>query len=179
MLIYRLRAYRRTMHLLLTTHNTNKSRFFRLTILALNSIVILTPLQFYVFYTNLAPEHHPYSWREIHDPATWNQVMFLPSDGVVLYDRWIRVGAGLLVFAFFGVGHDACLMYKKWLLCCGLGGLFPCLKNQSSTKRSANGVRSSFCGGGTWASVSSKAKDLFSSRRKSSSISLSKSGLSS
>jgi pheromone a factor receptor len=49
----------------------------------------------------------------------------LPS--TVLYDRWINLACGFLIFIFFGMGRDAKGMYREWLVKVGLGKLFPVL----------------------------------------------------
>ena len=36
------------------------------------------------------------------------------------FDKWIVIGAGLLLFLFFGLGQDATTMYKGWIVKVGL-----------------------------------------------------------
>lgn len=127
----------------------------------------LVPLSFWILAQNLAVTHQPYSWSRVHNPQTWNTVIYIDDGGVVLYDRWIRVGAGLLIFAFFGMGQDAVGMYKKWCVVCGLGKVFPALYERHDRRR-GDGVGS----GPAWlSSWSEKAKGLFSSKHSSSSTS--------
>lgn len=73
--------------------------------------------------TQYPRQSYPFDFRKLHDPATWNISVVLPS--TVLYDRWINLGCGLLLFFFFGMGRDAKGMYKEWLIKVGLGRLFP------------------------------------------------------
>ena len=79
----------------------------------------------------------------------------IPSGGTVLYDRWIWLASGLLVFVFFGFGRDALNTYRSGLLAIGLGKVIPSLKTE---------YRGSITG--TVSSFGSKAKMLF--KRKSS-----------
>lgn len=136
----------------------------RLFIIALTLILIFLPVQFYVFYRNLAVERLPYSWSAIHGPEWW-QIIMIPTGGVVIFDRWIRIGCGFLVFFFFGLGRDAMKMYRSWLLRLGLGRIFPSLKDQYDMGRASTSTGSRF------GSFSSRAKLIFNkcqSRRLSS-----------
>lgn len=58
----------------------------------------------------------------------------VPTQGSVSFDRWIQVGAGMLVFIFFGMGQDATKGYKKGLVKIGLGRIFPSLLSDSAVK---------------------------------------------
>ena len=92
----------------------------------------------------------------------------VPSGGIVLYDRWIWLAAGFLVFVFFGFGKDALAMYRSGLLAIGLGMVFPSLRDDYRGSIAA-----------TIGSFNNKAKTLF--KRKSfgtSSTSMSDSGTS-
>lgn len=53
----------------------------------------------------------------------------MPSQ--VLYDRWLNLACGFLVFLFFGLGKDAKNMYREWLVKMGLGRLISVLEAQS------------------------------------------------
>ncbi|KAL9046750.1 MAG: hypothetical protein Q9214_000497, partial [Letrouitia sp. 1 TL-2023] len=77
----------------------------------------------------------PYDWQEIHGQA-WNDVILVPLYGAINFDRWIQITFGYVIFFFFGLGSDAMKMYRKWLLKCGLGRLYPRLNNQSSEPQS-------------------------------------------
>ena len=74
----------------------------------------------------------------------------IPSNGTVIYDRWIPLGAGIMIFIFFGFGKEAVEMYRAGLLAVGLGKLFPSLQP---------GRRSSIAA--TISTINSKAKMLF------------------
>ena len=95
-----------------------------------------------------------YSWSKTHNPKTYNEIILVPSGGRVIYDTWIPLGVGIVVFVFFGFGRDAVSMYRSGLLAIGLGKVIPSFNkdNRGSTT-------------GTVSSFSSKARMLF--KRKS------------
>lgn len=64
---------------------------------------------------NLVHHYQPYTWARVHG-GNWNTVILLPGKGNVPFDRWIRIGGGFLIFLFFGIGTDAVILYKSWLL---------------------------------------------------------------
>jgi pheromone a factor receptor len=57
----------------------------------------------------------------------------MPS--TVLYDRWINLACGFLIFFFFGMGKDAKGVYREWLVEVGLGRVFPVLLVQSQSSQ--------------------------------------------
>ncbi|KAI9653355.1 MAG: a-factor receptor [Alyxoria varia] len=124
-LIIRLRRYRNDVAKMLTAHNTNKSRFYRLLAMSLILLLALLPLQAVVFYFNLtSPGWTPsYAWTETHE--YFDQIYVQKTGDYVIFDRWIRPAAGLLVFVFFGIGRDAMDMYKGWARKLGLSKFFP------------------------------------------------------
>ncbi|EEH23272.1 hypothetical protein PABG_05483 [Paracoccidioides brasiliensis Pb03] len=131
LVIYRLFKYRQQFSYIVSiSSNSSKSRFIRLLALSLVMLLGSFPVQIYVFYCNitLSQPWVPYSWNDVHGPA-WGNVEKLPMNGVVYYDRWIQVSCGFLIFAFFGFGKDATLMYRKVLLQIGLGRYFPSLQH--------------------------------------------------
>jgi pheromone a factor receptor len=119
----RLRRYRRDFARILELNHTNKSRFFRLFSMAMILILGILPVEVYVFIMNISIELHPYSWDKVHGDR-WGEITLIPSSGVVIFDRWIRLAAGVLVFVFFGMGSDAWKMYHSWLVKLGLGRVF-------------------------------------------------------
>lgn len=154
LLIVRLRKYRQEFGRLLSVHNTNKSRFMRLFVMSFIMILAITPIQIFVFITNIAVPHHAFSWRGIHS-EDWNTIIKVPTGGVVIYDRWLRLACGILVFMFFGTGRDAMTMYRAWLIKLGLGRVFPSLIKPHN-------ARSNTFASSAWAIISGKARLLFS-----------------
>ena len=75
----------------------------------------------------------PYSWDLVHGPQ-WEDIMLIPTDGSVKYDCWIQIALGFGVFVFFGLGHEAQTMYRKWLLKAGFGRVFPVLHRQPTRR---------------------------------------------
>ncbi|KAI7367639.1 hypothetical protein KC336_g21178, partial [Hortaea werneckii] len=47
------------------------------------------------------------------------------SNGKIVFDRFIWLGCGIMVFLTFGFGKEAVSMYRNGLLAVGLGRLFP------------------------------------------------------
>ena len=121
--------YRKTFSEVLLSANSNhtKSRFLRLFRISIVLILVVFPAEVYVLYKNSAVPMGPYSWSDVHGPTWWN-IILVPSGGTVLFDRWMQIGAGLVLFIFFGLGQDAKAMYRRWLVKIGLGRLFPCLR---------------------------------------------------
>lgn len=138
--------------------NLNPSRFKRLFLISFTLIVVIFPVQFYIFYINLSFPRIPYSWNLIHGKEWWN-IILIPTGGVVAFDRWVRLACGFLVFLFFGLGKDAVNMYSTWLCKLGLGKVFPDLERRDSN---ASSETSSSSGSRSWGSIlSSRARLVF------------------
>ncbi|CAF9916503.1 MAG: a-factor receptor [Alectoria fallacina] len=136
LVIIRMRRYRKNFSEILESSNSNltKSRFLRLFLLSIALIVTFIPLQFYVLFVNSAePALIPYSWDLIHSPQ-WGDIVLIPTDGKLYYDRWIQIALGYGVFLFFGLGQDAQILYRKWLLKIGFGRVFPGLHRQPNRR---------------------------------------------
>ncbi|KAF8463641.1 pheromone a factor receptor, partial [Kalaharituber pfeilii] len=118
----RIRRYRREFEQILTnaSSQTTASRFYRLYAYCTLLILVVLPTSIYIFYRNLKVPKIPYDWDAIHDPYEWSYIYRVSSDGKAAFDRWIPVGAGILLFFFFGVGHDAVVMYRGWMRRTGL-----------------------------------------------------------
>ncbi|KAI9677432.1 MAG: a-factor receptor [Caeruleum heppii] len=153
LVIARLRKYRQQFSVILssTNSNMNRSRFLRLFIIATTLLLIFLPLQLYVFAVNLSFPKHPYSFKELHGPQ-WSHIIMVPTGGQIIFDRWIRVASGFLLFIFFGIGGDALDLYRNWLVVLGVARLFPSLK--SPRRRPSSGSSRM----GTWGS---RARLLF------------------
>ena len=78
-------------------------------------ILGILPVEVYVFIVNISVKLQPYSWSRVHG-GQWGDITFIPSSGGVIFDRWIRLASGVLVFVFFGMGSDAWSMYRSWLV---------------------------------------------------------------
>ncbi|KAI9811963.1 MAG: a-factor receptor [Phylliscum demangeonii] len=116
LVLIRLHKYRRQFAaILVSSHsNLNKNRFLRLFWMALILLLVLLPLQVYILCVNLSYPRHAFSWSTLHGPH-WGDIVKVPTGGRVAFDRWIRVSCGFLLFLFFGLGHEAMQMYRKWL----------------------------------------------------------------
>lgn len=164
-MVHRLNKYRRQFADILTSSGStfNKSRFLRLFALSMTLILVLLPVQAYVFYRNLSYPRGPYSWSDVH-PQNWSSIILVvPTQGAVTFDRWIQIGIGFLVFIFFGFGKDATLMYRSWLIKVGLGKVFPGLSHPHIPSKSSE-MRSSSLSGRI-GSMSSRARLIFSRKQ--------------
>ena len=157
LVIIRMHKYRKQFSQIVSSSssNLNKSRFVRLFLISFTLLLIFLPLQFYILYVNLSYPRHPYSWSHVHGPS-WSQIVKVPTGGQVIFDRWIRVGSGLLIFVFFGLGKDAMGMYRKWLVKMGLAKVFPSLTSPRSMQQPSGSTSQ-----GALGSLSSRAKLLF------------------
>ena len=130
----------------------------RLYILCIMWVLGYIPVQAFTLYTNIdVLAKQPFSWSGAHDPEYWDNIVMVPSNGRVLYDRWIWLTSGVIVFVFFGCGRDAVNMYRTGLLAVGFGKVFPSLSPDHRSSGSA-----------TMSSFSSKARMLFKLKSSSS-----------
>ena len=135
LILLRLYRYRLDFASILATSNTTKSRFLRLYLLCILWILGMVPTQAYVLYRNLSITRTPYKWSTVHNPSAWNEIIMVPSHGVILYDRYIWLAEGVVVFVFFGLGKEAVSMYRSGLLALGFGRVFPSLQPDYCGKR--------------------------------------------
>ena len=115
-------------------------------------LAIFLPVQCYIFYRNATFPLQPYSWSIIHGKEWWD-IFLIPTYGSVTFDRWVRIALGFTVFFCFGLGQDAMMMYRTWLLKMGLGRIFPKLRREQLLTHMHPSSRSRF------GSYSSKARD--------------------
>ncbi|GKZ95246.1 a-factor receptor [Aspergillus niger] len=153
--LHRLTKYRSQFGSILQSANSNltKSRFMRLFLIAFIMLWAIIPVQTYVVASNIIVTQpwHSYSWSVAH-PPNWNEVIKVPVEGRVFYDRWIPVASGYMFFIFFGSGRDALVMYRAISIFLGFGNCFTSLKSSSANSSSASG------------SLGSRAKLLFNRR---------------
>lgn len=143
-----------------SSSNLSKNRFLRLFGFAMTLVVILTPGEFYLLYKNLTIPFIPYSWDLVHGPG-WGYIMLAPANGSIPPDRWLQIAVGFAIFLFFGLGHDALEMYRKWLLVLGFGKVFPSLRDRhQNTGNSSQSMRSR-----SWRSSMGSRARLFVSKR--------------
>ncbi|EMC97070.1 hypothetical protein BAUCODRAFT_437239 [Baudoinia panamericana UAMH 10762] len=152
-IMLRLCRYRLSFAAILDNSNMTKYRFLRLYIFCIVLIIAFVPIQTFVLYQNLIQDYQPFKWHNVHNPTTWNTVIMIPSNGHILYEGYLWLGAGIVIFIFFGLGKDAVAMYRSGLLAAGFGRVFPSLQPGHSGRSSVAGTISSF---------GSKARLLFS-----------------
>jgi pheromone a factor receptor len=173
LVLIRLRRYRRDFGAILssTSSGLNRARFLRLFCLAIILLLIFLPLQIYVFYRNVILPKDPFNFALIHNPETWNQVITVPTFGIVIFDRWIRIALGWTVFACLCLGADAKAMYRSWLIRLHLDAIFPSLSSRTGSATTATNTTSS-----TSTSLGSKARLFISAKLSNKSSSTSRSG---
>lgn len=167
LVVYRLFKYRNQFSYIVSNNSsTSRTRFVRLLIISLVLLLGSLPAQIYVFCFNLDPSAWlPFSWEEVHGDG-WKDIPKVPVHGEVFFDRWIHIAAAFLLFAFFGFGKDATLMYRAFLLKMGLGRWFPSIYHPhiATERQGSSSTR--------FGSISSRSKLLYSrifSRKSSSS----------
>ncbi|KAJ5786368.1 uncharacterized protein N7503_011580 [Penicillium pulvis] len=128
LVLIRLHRYRSDFEVILRSSNSNmsKSRFLRLFFVAFTMLVIILPVQAYVVYYDLSLSlpWHAYSWSRVHH-ASWNQIIKVPTNGKVFFDRWTPIAIGIIIFIFCGFGRDAIRVYRMVLWRLGFGYCFP------------------------------------------------------
>ena len=134
-----MRKYRQEFATILSSTDSKltKSRFKRLFLMSATLTVIVLPVQFYVLAQNTSYPFIRYSWSAIHG-KTWQDIVMVPTEGAVFYDRWVHIAMGLGMFFFFGLGAEAVKMYRGWLLACGFEKIFPQLLCPMPTPRNAS-----------------------------------------
>lgn len=127
-------------------------------------IVIALPLEVFILYENSNVPFAPYSWDLVHGPE-WGNISLVPTGGAVTFDRWIQIGNGFLVFLAFGIGEDAMIMYREWLLKAGFGRIFPTLRRENRTARNQSHSTSSQA-----SSMGSRARLFFAEKFSTTSV---------
>ncbi|KAF2208467.1 hypothetical protein CERZMDRAFT_19034, partial [Cercospora zeae-maydis SCOH1-5] len=159
LILTRLMKYRLQFRSILANNQTTKSRFFRLYALCALCTLAYFPLHVYTIYATIGDDGlGPFSWNDVHHPTaySWDAAVMVPSNGHIMWDRYIWLAGGIVIFMIFGFGKDAVRMYREALLTCGFGKICPSLKDGSPRASLAT----------TMTSVSSKARMLFSKNRK-------------
>ncbi|EME82526.1 mating-type factor pheromone receptor [Pseudocercospora fijiensis CIRAD86] len=155
LILVRLLRYRMNFNSVLRNAQTTKSRFFRLYALCILSILGNLPIQIWLLVLNIGAGVTSYSWDDVHNPTLWdwNTAVKMPANGTIIFDRYIWMAGGILIFLLFGFGRDAVKMYRDGLLAIGLGRIFPSLHPDRKSSIVASVT-----------SMGSKAKMLFSNR---------------
>ena len=108
--------YRKTLIAVLRVSNSGmtRNRFLRLFWFAFVLIVIVIPVQCYVFAVNVKHPYVKYDWTLVH--SDFNNIALVPSGGHVSFDIWIQLAVGIVTFVIFGLGQEAIETYYNWLL---------------------------------------------------------------
>lgn len=126
--MFRIYKYRRQFNAILKSSRGSwtKTGFLRLFLFSVLILVAIFSLQTFVFYSNMVamiPQWHPFSWSYVHGKQ-WNTVQLMMPSSLVLFNCWVAIAGGLIVFIFTGLGRDATGMYRKALSCLGVDRCF-------------------------------------------------------
>jgi pheromone a factor receptor len=131
LVIVRLRRHRGVLSNTLSSTGSGLSarRFLKLFFLSGSILAVYLPVTLYFFYLNLDFQYVPYSWSRVHDPTVWYQIIFLTTDlsPRTQYTGWVGVGMACVLIFLYGFGSGGKEIYKRWLVSCGLGKIFPSL----------------------------------------------------
>ncbi|KAF2488711.1 STE3-domain-containing protein [Lophium mytilinum] len=153
-LVYRLYKYRSQFSHLVQARGQTNSRFLRLFAVAFIICIGTLPLVFYILYDNASAlrfENDPYDWDTVHE-HTGDMMLYVPSEGKVRYEVWIRIANGFLIFLLLGTGAEAYQLYKGWMVKLGLGKVVQALESSTVSMKTS------------WFSVSEKTKTVFKSK---------------
>ncbi|KAG8532206.1 uncharacterized protein KY384_003847 [Bacidia gigantensis] len=114
LVIHRIRKYRREFSTILSSSNSNltKNRFTRLFCMSMSLIIVIVPTQIYNTYRFAIGIRLRYDWALVHS-SNWGDIILTPTGGSIIFDRWIQIAFGFVLFAFFGMGYDAQEMYRR------------------------------------------------------------------
>ncbi|MCJ1351119.1 MAG: a-factor receptor [Icmadophila ericetorum] len=137
--IYRIQKYSTNFGSIIESSATklSKNRFLRLLGVAMSILLIFLPSEAYILYKNAEFPLETYSWAAIHG-SEWGTIIEEPSSGTVIFDRWIRIAAGFLIFFSFGLGNEATSIYRRWLIKFGFAKIFPSLGRPRVSRQNFN-----------------------------------------
>lgn len=68
-----------------------------------------------------------YSWSRVHDPAVWNQIVYVTTDLSPLpqYNGWLEIAMACFLVVLYGLSNEGKELYKRGLVSCGFANIFP------------------------------------------------------
>jgi pheromone a factor receptor len=147
MILIRLRKHRKNISGALTTTGSGMGpkKFIKMIMIAFSLLIIYLPVQA-VFFVKMVPSGIiPYSWSGIHDPASWNPVLFFHTSDLPGYQYygWASIAWNTTIFLFFGFNDEALDIYRGWMVKCGLGKIWPSLNEPRQARRPGSPSRTS------------------------------------
>jgi pheromone a factor receptor len=120
-------------------------KFIKMILIAFSLLIIYLPVQAVFFVRMLPPELIKYSWSRIHEPASWYPVLFFHTSDFPAYQYygWASVAWNTTIFLFFGFNDEAIDIYRGWMVKCGLGKIWPSLKEPRQVRRPGSPSRTS------------------------------------
>ncbi|KAK6585684.1 hypothetical protein PZA11_002411 [Diplocarpon coronariae] len=154
LMLVRLRRHRQTISEALTSTGSGlpPRKFVKLVLISMSLIVIYLPVQAVFIWYATPTTLVPYSWARIHNPATWDPILFIHTEdqSSLQWNGWAGIAMALMMFLYFGFNDDAVDTYRKWLVYCGAGRIWPSLTMSREQRRgraggsAAGGSRGSF-----------------------------------
>ncbi|EKD19129.1 uncharacterized protein L3040_007240 [Drepanopeziza brunnea f. sp. 'multigermtubi'] len=143
-MLTRLYKHRRTISAALTSTGSGLAprKFIKLVIISLSTMLIYLPVQSVFIWLAIPTSFVKYSWARVHNPVTWNPVLFIHTENQpsLQWNGWGGIAMAFSMFLFFGFNDDAVDSYRKWLVMCGAGKVWPSLKLSRDERRgSASG----------------------------------------
>lgn len=133
LVVRRLLRYRRSISSILSNTSTiTRARYVRLFGLASGLLLIYMPLCTHQLVALIKAGQRPYSWSVVH-PPDWSRSFQVLDEAAVKtgriygFDRWVYVVVGFMIFLLFGLGQEAFVMYKSWLVKLGFDRWGPAL----------------------------------------------------
>lgn len=145
----RLRKHRGRLSSTLSSNGSgfNARKFMKLFFMSIFIIILYTPVTLAFLYFNLPLPLIPYSWSRVHNPETWDPILYFTTAQFnrLQYYGWTPVVTGGFIFAYYGMNNEAIDMYRKfvgkWM---GLGKIWPSLLQPREVQRRNNSSRASW-----------------------------------
>jgi pheromone a factor receptor len=120
-------------------------KFMKMIMISFSLLCIYLPVQCAFFTRSVPPELTSYSWSGIHNPASWDPILFVHTSDYSLrqYYGWSSVAWNFTIFLFFGFNEEAVDTYRGWMVKCGLGKIWPSLKEPRQSRRPGSPTRTS------------------------------------
>ncbi|PBP19916.1 pheromone receptor a [Diplocarpon rosae] len=143
LMLVRLRRHRQTISAALTSTGSGlpPRKFVKLVLISMSLIIIYLPVQAVFIWYATPTTLVPYSWARVHNPATWDPILFIHTEDqpTLQWNGWAGIATALMMFLYFGFNDDAVDTYRKWLVYGGAGRIWPSLKMSREQRRGSAG----------------------------------------
>ncbi|KAI9050143.1 hypothetical protein LZ554_006284 [Drepanopeziza brunnea f. sp. 'monogermtubi'] len=143
-MLTRLYKHRRTISAALTSTGSGLAprKFIKLVIISLSTMLIYLPVQSVFIWLAIPTSFVRYSWARVHNSVTWKPVLFIHTENQpsLQWNGWGGIAMAFSMFLFFGFNDDAVDSYRKWLVMCGAGKIWPSLKLSRDERHHGSGT---------------------------------------